>query len=333
MNSPHPPLYCLVLVAVLAAPMAAQDTVTLHGKTGGETRVTGRIVDYTGRELTFELPGGTTQRFPSEQVARVHTQRTPEHIQADQQFVAGQFSVALAGYRRALEVEPRRFVRREILAQAVRCYGTLGRFVEAGKFFLLLVEDDPDTQYFDCIPLGWVPVQPDAALEQAARGWLDSDQPVAVLLGASHLLSTSVRPRAVARLNELRSAADVRVAQLAEAQRWRVEGRQSNPAQREAWLLAVEALPEPLQAGPYFAIGQAQAQVGEYEQAALSLLRVAIVHSGQRSLAGRATLEAGRVLEQLGHANQAARLYDEVVRDYQDQPRTVAEAEARLAEQ
>lgn len=325
-----PPCLFLFLIAFCASPLAAQDTVVLRGKAGGETRVTGQIIDYTGREMTVELPGGTNRRFPAEQVANVQTHRTSEQTRGDEQFAGGEFAAALTMYREALDAESRRWVRREILAQAVRCYDALGRPAEAGTFFLLLVEDDPNTLHFECIPLGWVPGQPDAALEQAARDWFDSDRPAAVLLGASHLLSTSLRPRVIARLGELRGAADPRIAKLAEAQRWRAEGVQSTPAQRAAWLRTIEAMPEPLRAGPYFALGLAQLQTGEHEQAVLSLLRVAIVYPRHRALAARAALEAARALQRIGHAGHAARLYHELIDDYQDQPRIVAEAEARL---
>ncbi len=327
---PRVPPLALAIAAMLAVPLAAHDTVTLRGKAGGETRVTGQIVDYTGREMTVQLTGGTTQRFPAEQVLEVRSPRTQEHSQADEQFAQGRFADALTMYRAALDAEPRRWVRREILAQAVRCYDALGRSAEAGTFFLLLVDDDPDTPHFDCIPLGWVPGRPDAALEQAARDWLNSDRPVAVLLGASHLLSTALQPRASARLGELQSTADPRVARLAEAQRWRVEALQSTPAQRARWARAIEAIPEPLQAGPNFVLGQAQARAGEYEQAALSLLRVALVYPRQRPLAARAVLEAARALENTTHADRAARLYRELVDEYQDQPRIVVEARSRL---
>ncbi len=331
MNVPSPRNRAAWFLALLfASPLAAEDTVTLRGRAGGQTRVTGKVVDYTGREITVELPGGATRQFPSEQVVEVRTPRVPEHVEADERFGRGEFAPALAMYREALDAEGRRWVRREILAQAVRCYDALGRPAEAGTFFLLLVEDDPATPHFDCIPLGWVPGPPDAALEQAARQWLNSDQPAAVLLGASHLLSTSLRPKAAARLRELQHTTDPRVARLAEAQGWRVDGLQSTPAQRARWLRAIEAIPEALRAGPYFALGQAQAGAGEYEQAALSLLRVAIVYPRQRPLAARAALEAARALERTGHADHAARLYHELVDDYPDQPRIVAEAKSRL---
>ncbi len=70
---PRVPLLALAITTLLAAPLAAHDTVILRGKAGGETRVTGQIVDYTGRELTVQLPGGTTQRFPAEQVLDVRS--------------------------------------------------------------------------------------------------------------------------------------------------------------------------------------------------------------------------------------------------------------------
>jgi tetratricopeptide (TPR) repeat protein len=221
-------------------------------------------------------------------------------------------------------------VRREITAQIVWCYQALGRTAEACEEFLLIVRSDPQTIHFDCIPLAWVPGQPPVALERKAREWLDrKDLAVARLLGASHLLSSSVRQSALARLEELASESDARVAQLAAAQTWRAQVVSADDAQLRAWEAAVEAMPEPLRAGPYCVLARGWAQRGNPEQAALAWLRVPVVYPRHRVLAARALVESGRALEKLDRDRQAARLYDEAARMYPDTP-SAAEARAAL---
>ena len=91
-------------------------------------------------------------------------------------------------------------------------------------------------------------------------------------------------------------------------------------------------MPEPIAAGPYFLLGLARAQRQQPEQAALAVLRVAILYPQRRALAAQSLLEAGRVLEGLDRKQSALRLYRELIRDYPERARAVAEARARLEE-
>jgi hypothetical protein len=188
----------------------------------------------------------------------------------------------------------------------------MGRLDAAGTRFLNLVRDDPDTPYFDAIPLTWLPGEPSPALEQAARQWLAGDSPVANLLGASHLLSTGSRPAAVDRLGRLALEKDPRIAALSQAQLWRTQSVNAADEQLARWSDMIERFPQPLRAGPYLVMGHALAQRGKTLPAALALMRVAVLFPRERTLVANALWETGRLLEKLGQIPGAARLYQEL---------------------
>jgi len=320
----------LVLVAalLLTSSAAAEDTVYLASGSG-TTKVTGRILDYTGRELQLETFSGRAQSYPARLVQRIETEYADRHVAADAAMARRQFAEALALYQQALEAESRRWVRRLIVAQYVWCYRALGQWERAGEAFLLLARDDPETPYFACIPLAWLPTATSLELDTAARRWLGRPEPAAALLGASHLLSGADRPAALRRLEALAAGQDRRIADLARAQTWRAAAITADRAQLEAWLGMVEQMPASLRAGPYFVLGRAWAQQQQWQEAALTLLRAAILYPDHRDLAPQALLEAGVALEKMGEAGDAARLYREVARSYAES-RVAVEAESRL---
>jgi len=309
---------------------AAQDTITVLTDAGAETRLGGRVVEFYGGQLLLMLPGGRQRSIPAEKVLKIETQYTASYAAAEKAFLARRFDQALTLYRRALEEEPRRWVRRQTLARMVWCYRALDRWMEAGQTFLLLWQSDPQTPYFDCIPLCWVPRQPSAELEQSARNWLAGPEPVKILLGASHLVNTAARQQALAQLARLTAAEDRRIALLAAAQGWRASLPQTTAGQLAGWAAMIEQLPEGLRAGPSYVLGTAWLRQQDYQQAALWLLRAPLLDPRHRQVAARALIEAARALEQLGKPHQAGRLYAEVVRDYAEQTRAVAEARSRI---
>lgn len=329
----------VLLVAVLLAGdsswlTAAEQEEVVHflTSTGSRARLSGRIVEYTGKELQLELPGGRVQRIAANQVLKVEADYCPAHQKADEAFRQRRYQEALALYRRAMDQQPRRWVQRQIMARVVWCYRGLEQPGPAGEAFLALLRDDPETQFFDCIPLAWLPREADPATVQAARQWLQRSEPAAGLMGASHLLTGASRGEAVEKLRQLVSSSDRRIAQLANAQLWRTAVTTADIRQLDSWAEAIELMPEGLRAGPLYVLGTAQLKNKQWESAALSLLRVAIVYRQDRSLAAQALLEAARGLEQAGQSAEAARLYHELLREYPEQARAVAEAQNRLEE-
>jgi hypothetical protein len=300
---------------VASSTSLGQDRVYLVPGTnaGGPEILAGKVSDFTGRGLSIRLSNGQSHTLRPEQVERVETTRCAEHAAADELFADGDFRQAADRYRAAVQGdrEVRGWVRRQILAQTVWCQRASGVWDVAGETFLALTERDPETPYFDCIPLTWTAARPAPALESSARRWFDQSEPPAVLLGASHLLTTSQRAIALARLESLKTSDDPRIAWLAEAQTWRVAGAAARK-QRADWGKRIEVSPPPLRAGPYFLLGVSYV-VDKPDEAALALLRIPILYPRDRSLAAAALLTSGGCLERLQRPAQAAVLYREVV--------------------
>jgi tetratricopeptide (TPR) repeat protein len=324
----------VLLCLLLTTPAAAQDAVHLStGSGGGRTKISGRVLDYTGRELQMELAGGRQQNYPSAQVLQIDTAYGSKQVEADAAFARGRCDQALLLYQQAIKDEPRHWVQRQILAQLVGCYRALEQDDRAGEAFAQLLRADPLTPYFDCIPLAWMPRQPSLGVEKAAAAWMQREEPAMVLLGASHLLTTPRRAAAIERLNQLAAGDQQPFAQLAAAQFWRTALATASDAQLDGWSRAIDALPEKLQGGPYSVLGSARAQRKQWEPAALALLRVPILYPRDRPLAAQSLLEAGRALQSLGQEPEAMRLYRELLRTYPDQTRPVMEAKGRMKDE
>jgi len=327
----YPPVFALVLSAWLS-PAALGDTVTISTGGGGRSHSSGRVVDYTGQGLRLELSDGRQKEFAADRILQVQTQYVPEQLSADALYAQGKFAQALALYGRARASEQRRWVQRGITARMVWCHRALGAVRLAGEEFVLLVRSDPSMLYCDCIPLAWAPSSPPAPLVQAARRWLvQKEMPAALLLGASHLLllPTADRPALLAELDKLASGSDERIRALALGQRWRVAVATADAGEIETWSRAIEAMPEPFRAGPYYVLGRAWAQQRRWEQAALALLRIPILSAEHHRLAARSLLDAGRSLERLDRHRQAAGLYRELIESYSQTP-LAAEARSLL---
>ncbi len=322
-------LAVLVISGLGASRALAEDVVHYLDGDGRPGRVSGRIVDLTGEALHIELPGGQERIIRDARVLRVETDYLADQDRGDAAMAAGEFARALSFYRQALAAEERVWVRRQIIAQSIRCQEALGDWAAAGESFLALVRSDPQTLHFDWIPLQWIAAIPSPVLEDAARRWLESSEPAAVLLGASHLMPTASRGTAVARLGELAAHAEAPVAPLARAQLWRHELVGGELARVQSASRAIEDFPEPLRAGPYYVVGNAFLQHRQWEDAAIHLMRVPILYPRHRDLAARALLDAGRALERLERPEAAARLYYEILRDYPGSP-AAGEARARL---
>jgi tetratricopeptide (TPR) repeat protein len=325
-------LLASILFLLFASHLQAEDVVIVVNSAdpAAKLRVAGAIVDYTGRELTIRLPGGSERRFPSEQVLDVESSANKDQVAADALFDARQWADALAKYQIAARGEKRRWAQRWIIARLVECSQRTGNIAMAAEYFLGLVRDDPATQYFPRIPLAWLPGETRPELEQLAEKWLArSGEPAAVLLGASYLLTGQKQGAARAKLDELTASADPRIASLAEAQTWRIRFTTTDPAELATWANKLDRFPEPLRAGPYVVLARAFFFQRQFESAALSAMRVPILYPDQRELAAEGLWLAAESLRSLEKKTESAGVCRELLADYPDS-RWTAEARARL---
>lgn len=306
-------LLAVSLSALFARNAGAQDiVVAAPADNQRPTQWTGEILDSTGRELRMRTTAGIERVFPQSRVVSTRTTYSPGQIAGDALLAQGQFAAALEKYRSALdsknpEHESRVWVQRLVAAQMVWCYRGLGQIEQAGDLFLLIAARDPDTPSFDAIPLAWLNSVPAAGIENKARVWLVSDRPVSRLLGASQLLATPLRNNAIAELQQLTKDRDERIAWLAQTQLWHAEAFQAAPGQINVWERAIEKVPEPLRAGPYFIVGKALVRHAP-ERAALVLLRVPILYPREQLLARAALDMASQMLANAGQNADAARI-------------------------
>jgi tetratricopeptide (TPR) repeat protein len=298
----------------LAPRSLAEDTVWL--KSAGESERIyarqGTILDYTGEALTL----APNIRLKAEQVVRVDSAWSAAQQSGDRLLAEGEFSKALAAYQQAFKEEQRRWVKRMILAQMIACYRGEGQLDSAAAAFLALVKDDPATKEFHAIPLVWFSSPRQRTSAAKASEWLRSKEPIERLIGASHLLASPDGGAALETLEALSILPDTPIALLAQAQIWLARLATCKPREPEQWAEAVEKLPEPLRAGPYFVVARAFARHKQPLRAAEFYVRVPILHNKQYHLAAQSLWEAGELFAKLGRSQDAERCYRELVKDY-----------------
>jgi tetratricopeptide (TPR) repeat protein len=310
-----------------------EDRVVIQPE-GSSSRISirGQIQDYTGRSITLSVgPGDVLKSYPSSQVVEVETPQIPEHRHALKLYAEEQIPKAKESFESALGAESRLWVRREILADLIRCALRLGDFSSAGSNFLALVRSDHHTRHFHLIPLLWTARDSHHAQKADARIWMLNEGEAERLLGASHLLFDERYGQAAeTELNKLCRSTDLRVQQLAHSQLWRLRLRSADISDREIerWQSHVDAMHEELRGGPYFVLGQGHLRRREHERAAAALLWVPLIYDHDYLLAAQACVEAAEALAQVGRRSAAITLYQETLTRFADS--TFAE-EARQA--
>jgi tetratricopeptide (TPR) repeat protein len=308
----------VLLLALVTTAVLAEDIVVRLAEDGHtQTRSVGEIVDFTGEGLALRHRSGREEKIPPEQVVRFHSAWTTKHMAGDESFDAGRFDEALQAYLQALRTESRDWVRRLILSRCIRCYCRLGRVGRAGDAFLAICGQDPNTPYYDAIPLAWATARPFPGLQQRAEQWFQSsDSEAARLLGASWLLATAARPAAIRTLRELTNTPQPTVAFLAEAQLWRTQIVTATSSEADRWGERIRKMPPAIRGGPLFVHGQLLARHERHQAAALSFLQTAILFPDNTELAAASLLAAAEQLEKLDQRDQAIRLLEEIVTDH-----------------
>ncbi len=122
--------------------------------------------------------------------------------------------------------------------------------------------------FFARLPIAWWDQPRDKELLSLATMKLDAAEPLVRLLAASFLLGTEPSPGAVVTLKSLQSQTQrPLIAQLAQAQLWRIADAESTLENLPGWQAALRRLPASLMTGPMATMAERCQQAGDDEQA------------------------------------------------------------------
>ncbi len=323
--------FLVTFVGVGALLQAQQDMVLVsNDQSRPPVRWSGHIVDFTGRELILERSPGRVQRLDPLEILEFHTAWPETYRRATERAAAGDWSAALASWRQALDQELRPWAKRLVVLRMVRAHYELGQFDAAGELFAALVEQDPYPPYFADWPIPWGENPRIAPLERKAMTWTQGRFAAVRLLGAAWLIGTDRHSHAQSVLAELTNDAHLTVRTWAQCQLWRSTSiHTSSRVDRDQCEALIRELPESLQAGPYFVLGQLCQEESDPQGAMLAYLRVAIVHADRQRLASEALWRAAVELQKT-NPQQAAVLYAEFAKKF-SQTALAEEARRRAA--
>jgi hypothetical protein len=208
------------------------------------------------------------------------------------------------------------------------------RWSDAANQFLAIAAEDPDTFHWETAPLIWAPVTVRDADRTIARKWLEGDQSIPRLLGASLLLKEPdpVGSAAERALTNLLSDPSTQVARLARAQLWRNRlGQQLSDNEIANWRSHINSLPEKLRGGPQYLLASAYLQRGQFDRAAAEFLWIPLTYFQHEPTAARASLEAGVSLLRAARRDDAVKVLNETAANFSWSP-AGRDAKARLAE-
>lgn len=300
-----------VLFAGTFCRTASADEVFHVDSRGQVVSKKGEVQDVKGGELTLAV-GAREVRIPVSSIERLDAAWIPEHQRANGFFERHQYEQALEAFREAFRKEPRRWVKREMLARIVRCQANTGRVDEACRNFARLAKDDPRTHHIRSMPLVWVDeVRSDAQVSSVVQPWLRDGQPgPQQLMAASWLLRGTQRKAALQTLRQLGRDEWKPLAQLAVAQLWRAELPDLTESRVSWWEQWLESVPSEIRAGGYYLLGRTYEMHRSPDDAALAYLRVPTTYPHDWLTANAALFHCGEAMQRDGKLNDARRCFE-----------------------
>jgi len=302
-----------------------QDWVTYRRNPNAPPRtIKGSIVDFNSRLIVIKVKEDL-RRIGSEQIMEIRTGYLESHHTGDDLKKRNEFLQAAKMYTKALDDEPRPWVKRKILAGLTACYREEGLWLEATSAFEKILESDSETRFFVCIPLAWTATNPDANRDQEVSKWLadgDSSE-VRRLIAASLLLTGSQSGQASRELAALSISKNKNISQLATLQSWRTRMLSTDGKQILRWQNQLETFPSRLRYGGFFVIGMAYAQQQNEKSQKLAitkLMRLPINYSSQHQLAAASLHKSHQILKSMNDERAAQTILQELARSYSDTP-------------
>ena len=309
-------ILCLPLLA--AAQNGSDLVIVWDANRANQLKVSGHIIEYTNVAVSIQLPSGGVRQIESDRIVSIVTAWRPEYQEAEDLFHEKQYDRAEKGFRQAYSVETRDWIRERIQSRILLCLRAQGEWSAAARFYAeVLRKTNPLTPYLDVIPIVWHTLIPSSAMQSQAVALLDSSDLNDRLIGASWLLASPLRARAVSVLTQLELNTNKRIAILATAQLWRTKLPVALKADLEKWQNVINRLPLTYQAGPYYVLGRLQQQQGESALAVLTWMRVIILYPHAHQLNAESLLAAIKALQQLEKPTQAITLCRELQNEYQ----------------
>lgn len=309
-------MYRLLLLnfvfGLLSLTATAQDAVIQRSSTGSPIRRQGTIVDWKG--LTVELEqSGRVKAIDGEQVISIETQWPSRYQQGLKEHSDRRFPAAIESLKHALLTEPRPWAQSIIASQLLRSQLAIEDLPAAAKTFFRIIAQDPQSRFVSLCPLRWTGNQ--TTMNRNAKDWIESDEPVVQLLGASWLIGTDERlARPV--LESLTQDIDPSVAGLAVGQLWNARQTKMTAAEIDVWIQKIDTMPVAVTAGPRLAIAAAQERSGFTNAAIASYMRIVILHPNQALVRPAALFRSAQLLHNTNRSEAGERLIAELYNDY-----------------
>ncbi|GAB5404507.1 MAG: hypothetical protein Aurels2KO_27380 [Aureliella sp.] len=310
--------YVALYVAALALPAAADKndvaSVTFVAPvtsaddawtTRPKVQRRGAINEFDGQILELTPADGKKLRVGSHFVTELSFQwSTTAAAAADKLVDERKYVEAVKAIEAAYPALPK-WQQRLLLARMVHSLSAAGKDRIAGIIFINLAAANPPPIVYADMPLCWTTKQTDSSHAGEARKWIVAEDEVSQLLGASWLLSGSMRTESERILRKLKSSKNQTIAALATAQSWRLASPPESKERATQWMKFRDNLILPLQIGPTEFLADRLTRIGETELAMGQWLRIATVHSDQHARAVVALSSAKQQLIQAERTREA----------------------------
>ena len=152
-------------------------------------------------------------------------------------------------------------------------------------------------------------------MNRQAADWIQSDEPIIQLLGASWSIGSNSDAAREA-LQGLARDIDPSVAALAVGQLWNLRQTKMTVAELKVWQDKIETMPISTRAGSYYALAAAFARSGFDDQAITNYMRIVILYPNQPLLAAPALYQTASLLNNTGRTATAQKLIVELKTKY-----------------
>ena len=291
--------------------------------TGRQVKSTGTIENYSRSELTLRTASRNIMSIKPDNIIDIIAERPTLYSEAELRMKNQEFEQALRLLESLLIQVPDGWMKHEILSRQVECLNNLNRPEEAAVRYIQLVQLEPNTAFYDCVPLVWSSVELSSKTQQLAQSWIRQQKyPYIALLGASLLLNSDKKNEVQTALNVLTKSEDADVAALAQMQLHRLSLTPLPETTLNNWEKKVDALPKNLQGGPRFVLAQlwsrSSADGIKADKAALNYLQCALNSKTPVELQARSFFSAGATLLSADRRDEAFRIFHRLLEKYPD---------------